>query len=282
MLKINDPLAFAEQCLSWRKAGQSLSLFASMGSFHQGHELIMQAAKKKAQKLVVSLFLHPEPAQESNDPAFSHNSPELDIAIAEGNRVDVLFAPSKEQLFPHGYDTYVYVPKLFNLLRNKVTPHYFRNVCTVMLKLLILAQPDFAFFGQDNWQQLAVFRRMVCDLHLPLSVESVPTTREADGLPMNIRNQLLTPEERAVAPHFCKGVSIARQLFSAGETSIRILSGHILNYWAENIPQGKVEYLQFIDPLTLKLKKKADADTLIIVSMLLGKTKLVDNQLLSQ
>ena len=280
MIILKDSTAVSEQCLAWQKAGQSVALVPTMGFFHQGHASLMQAARQKADKVVVSLFVNPAQFAPGEDLGAYPRDVEKDRLIAEGNCVNLLFMPEVSSLYPEGYDTWASVPGLSKRLCGKTRPMHFQGVCTVVLKLFNICRPDFAFFGQKDWQQLAVIRRMTQDLNLNVQIQGEPIVRETDGLAMSSRNSYLSPDERAAAPHIHKGLAAARELFGAGETNIAVYERSILDYWAQNLPQARVDYLEFVDPSSLASKEKADAETLIATAVYLGKARLLDNQLL--
>ncbi|MDR2892574.1 MAG: pantoate--beta-alanine ligase [Deltaproteobacteria bacterium] len=280
MLIITDPAQMAEQCAAWRQAGQSVALVPTMGFFHQGHESLMQAARKNAAKVVLSLFVNPTQFAPTEDLAAYPRDMERDKLIAEGNGVDVLFAPTPELMYPQGYDTWTQVPGLSRLLCGKTRPTHFKGVCTVVLKLFNITRPDLAFFGQKDWQQLAIIRRMAGDLNLGVKVEGVPIVREADGLAMSSRNSYLGEAERTQAPQIHKGLTLARQLFAAGETRSSVLRKRISEFWQEKLPLGRVDYLELVHPETLKAEKTATPESLVITAVYLGKARLIDNQIL--
>ena len=282
MLRITEPALLTEQCAAWRKAGQSIALVPTMGFFHQGHESLMQAARKKADRVVLSLFINPTQFGPKEDLSGYPRNPERDETIAEGNNIDALFMTPAAAMYSEGYDTWVQVPGLYRLLCGKSRPTHFRGVCTVVLKLFALTRPDLAFFGQKDWQQLAIIRRMNQDLNLGVQVESVPIVREADGLAMSSRNSYLSAAQRLQAPQLHKGLTLARQFFNTGERKCKNLRQRILDFWQEHLPVGRVDYLEFINPATLRPEKTATAETMVITAVFVGKARLLDNLILGQ
>ena len=272
-----SPQSVQEQCAAWRQAGLSVALVPTMGFFHQGHVSLMQAARQKADKVVVSLFVNPSQFGPSEDLGSYPRDQERDQAMAEENGVDLLFTPSSKVMYPIHFDTWVSVPGLSNTLCGKSRPTHFKGVCTVVLKLFNICTPNFAFFGEKDWQQLTVIRRMAADLNLPLEIVGCPLVREADGLAMSSRNSYLTPKERFAAAQINQGLQQARALFAAGERGATRLENSILDYWREHLPQGRVDYLELAHPDTLEAQDPTDARTRLITAVHLGKARLLDN-----
>lgn len=271
------PQSVQEQCAAWRRAGQSVALVPTMGFFHQGHVSLMQAARKRADKVVVSLFVNPSQFGPSEDLGSYPRDPERDRAMAGESGVDLLFTPSSKDMYPMGFDTWVSVPGLSETLCGKSRPTHFKGVCTVVLKLFNICTPNFAFFGEKDWQQLTIIRRMARDLNLPLEIVGCPLVREEDGLAMSSRNSYLTPKERFAAAHINLGLQQARALFAAGERNPAALEKSILDYWRDHLPQGRVDYLELVHPDTLEAEAHAEARTRLVTAVRLGKARLLDN-----
>jgi pantoate--beta-alanine ligase len=170
-----------------------------MGSFHDGHLSLFRAAREENDSVVVSLFVNPAQFDDQSDLAAYPREEERDAELAEAAGVDVLFAPSAEELYPDAFETWVEVERLGSILEGEVRPGHFRGVATICLKLFNLVRPDRAYFGQKDAQQAAVVRRMVRDLHVPVEIRVVPTVRDDDGLALSSRNTLLSPDERRLA-----------------------------------------------------------------------------------
>lgn len=264
-------------CREWQRQGLRVGLVPTMGFFHAGHASLMRLARPRVDRLVVSLFVNPSQFGPQEDLAAYPRSPERDEAVAAENGADLLYRPAPESMYPPGYDTWVEVPGLAARLCGLSRPTHFRGVCTVVLKLLNLTRPDLAVFGEKDWQQLAVIRRMVRDLNLDVEVLGGPIVREADGLALSSRNSYLTPEERAAAPRFNAGLREGARLYAAGERDPEALRQAILAYWAGNFPQGRVDYLELADGESLERVSRADAQTRALAAMYLGKTRLIDN-----
>ncbi|MDR2051236.1 MAG: pantoate--beta-alanine ligase [Deltaproteobacteria bacterium] len=282
MLVFETVPALKAQISSWRQAGRSIALVPTMGFFHQGHATLMRKAAGLADKVVVSIFVNPTQFGPQEDLGAYPRDPERDRAIARANRVDAVFMPGAELMYPPGFDTWVESPSLSRRLCGLVRPAHFRGVCTVVLKLFNLVQPDVAVFGEKDWQQLAVIRRMAGDLDVNVRIEGAPLVREADGLALSSRNSYLTPEERAQAPELYMGLKKACRLYREGERETAALGKAVRDYWAVNFPLGKVDYLHILDGPSLEEVRIADSRSRAVTAVYLGKARLIDNVLLSE
>jgi pantoate--beta-alanine ligase len=182
-----------------RGRGERIGLVPTMGAFHAGHVALMRAAREPSGVVVVSLFVNPSQFNAAEDLARYPRDEGADAAVAEAEGVDLLFAPAADELYPPGFDTWVQPGSLAETLEGAARPGHFRGVATVCAKLFAIVAPDVAWFGQKDAQQVAVVRRLVADLNLPVSVDVVPTVRDADGLALSSRNVFLSPAERVVA-----------------------------------------------------------------------------------
>ncbi|WP_165078608.1 MULTISPECIES: pantoate--beta-alanine ligase [unclassified Desulfovibrio] len=275
-----DPKALAAQCRAWHAAGEDIALVPTMGYYHAGHEDLMAYARGLAKRLVVSLFVNPTQFGPNEDLAAYPRDAERDSAIAAARGADALFMPEPGAMYAPDHATWVEVPELAKGLCGIDRPIHFRGVCTVVLKLLLLTGADVAVFGQKDWQQQAIIRRMVRDLNVPTRIEARPTTREADGLAMSSRNVYLTPGERAVAPQIRAALLEAREAVAAGETDVSRLRGLVLDRWRERMPEGKPDYLEIVHPESLEPLKSVDGPALMACAVKLGKARLIDNILL--
>jgi pantoate--beta-alanine ligase len=280
---IRDPKAFQDICWSWRCAGLNTVLVPSMGFFHEGHLRLMDAARQRAGstgKVMVSLFVNPTQFGPSEDLAAYPRDFERDRALTESRGVDVLFAPEPEAMYAPGADTWVDVPSLSTGLCGVSRPIHFRGVATVVSKLLLLAMPRAAIFGQKDWQQLAVIRRMVRDLNMPVEIVGHPIVREADGLALSSRNVYLTPEERRLAPAIHAGLTQARDAVQTGEVSAEHVVAAFAAHLAKKIPAARIDYAQIVHPDSLAPLERLNGPALMAVAVILGKARLIDNMLL--
>ena len=269
-----------DRCLTWKHQDRSIAVTPTMGCFHAGHEALMRKGRELADVLVVTLFVNPTQFGPAEDLAAYPRKPEEDEAIARAMGADILFMPSPEDMYFPDHSAWVEVPDMAATLCGKSRPTHFRGVCTVVTKLFMLTQPSFAVFGEKDWQQLAILRRMTRDLFIPVELVGVPIVREPDGLALSSRNAYLTPQERAGAPHLFKGLSLARDMAAQGVTDTAELDRAVRQYWAEYLPGGRVDYLEFADPVSLTPVSHIQADTLIATAVHMGRARLIDNVLI--
>lgn len=275
-----DPQALAAQCRAWHGAGEDIALVPTMGYYHKGHEDLMAHARGLARRLVVSLFVNPAQFGPNEDLAAYPRNAVRDSAIAEAHGADALFMPEPGAMYAEDHASWVEVPSLARGLCGASRPIHFRGVCTVVLKLFLLSGADVAVFGEKDWQQQAIIRRMVRDLNVPTRIVTRPTTREPDGLAMSSRNVYLTPAERAMAPQIRKALLLAREAVAAGESNPARLRELVLHHWAEQLPLAETDYLEIVHPESLESLAKVDGPALMACAVKLGKARLIDNILL--
>ena len=262
-----------------RRAGLEIGLVPTMGALHEGHLSLIRRAREQCDRVVVSLFVNPAQFNERSDldrypRQEAHDS---DLAAAAG--ADVLFAPSVEEVYPAGFATSVEVLGVTERLEGATRgAAHFRGVTTVVTKLLCMTQPDVAYFGQKDAQQVVVIRRLVRDLDLPVRVEVCPTVREPDGLAMSSRNARLNTDERARALSLYRALNAAAARAATGELS----SEALLNTAREAMASFAVEpeYLALVDPETLEPVTQLDEPALLAVAAHVGATRLIDNLIL--
>lgn len=281
MIKITQPSELQHQCLAWKKEGLSIALVPTMGYFHSGHISLMGKARELADRVVVSLFVNPSQFGPGEDLDAYPRDEEADSATALKHGADCLFVPGSQAMYPPGPAVWVEVPGLGSQLCGASRPTHFRGVATVVNKLFMLSQADFAVFGEKDWQQLAVLKRMVKDLFIPITLVGMPIVREADGLALSSRNAYLTPEERQEAPHLAKGLQEAQKALETGERSAKNLENIIRAYWKEHFPSGQVDYLSLVHPEELSPVETVCCPTLAAAAVRVGRARLIDNLLLS-
>lgn len=277
---ITDPHVLQKQCLAWKREGLTIALAPTMGYFHAGHISLMDKARSLADKVVVSLFVNPAQFGPGEDLASYPFDPDGDAVTAKAHGADILFTPSPGDMYPQGPAVWVEVPGLSSQLCGASRPTHFRGVSTVVAKLFMLSRADYAVFGQKDWQQLAVLRRMVKDLFIPVELVAMPIVREADGLALSSRNAYLTAEERAQAPHLAKGLALAQRLLNNGESSAQRLKEAVLQYWRTYLPLGREDYLSFVHPDDLAPVESLDCPALAVAAVHVGRARLIDNLLL--
>ena len=257
-----------------RRAGRSIGLVPTMGAYHAGHEALMRAARERCDEVIVSLFVNPAQFDEAADLDAYPRDEARDAAEAAELGVDVLYAPSVEEVYPPGFATSVRVAGLSDVLEGSERgPGHFAGVCTVVTKLLNVVQPELAFFGQKDAQQVAVLRRMVCDLDLPVALVVIPTVREPDGLAMSSRNRRLEPGERRRALALARSLDAAQAAIAAGERDAATIAAG-----ARAAMNGvEPEYLALVDPDSFEPITTVDGRVLVAVAARIGATRLIDN-----
>ncbi len=259
-----------------RRRGETIGLVPTMGALHAGHRALIDRARAECGQVVVSLFVNPTQFNQPGDLAAYPRSLEADRRICADAEVDWLFAPSREEMYPRPASAYVEVPALAEGLCGAFRPGHFRGVGTVVAKLFLIAQPDKAYFGEKDYQQLAVIRRMARDLDFPVEIVGVETVREPDGLALSSRNRLLTSEHRRVAAAIHRGLLASQTAHAAGVTQAALLRAAALDrIAAESLLD--VEYVEVVDAETLAPLKIVDRPARIAAAVRAGEVRLIDN-----
>ncbi len=278
---ISDVKEMQALAADWRGQGLKIVLVPTMGYFHQGHLSLMKYGKTAGDKLVVSLFVNPTQFGPSEDLDRYPRDLERDAAMAREVGVDVLYTPVAAAMYPRGYQTFVSVEQLSQGLCGASRPGHFRGVATVVLKLFNQVQPDTAIFGEKDYQQLAVIKRLVADLDLTVNVVGRPIVREPDGLAMSSRNTYLNPDERAAALCLYRSLVAARELVGTGAKS----RDNILEAVRQIItstPHTRIDYLALVHPETLQEVDEVKARARLLLAVWVGGTRLIDNTLISE
>lgn len=276
------PDELSAQCRHWRQRGETIALVPTMGYYHAGHEALMDLGRQLADRLVVSLFVNPTQFGPGEDLASYPRDFSRDSAIAQARGVDALFAPDPAVMYAPDHVTWVEAPALSGSLCGATRPGHFRGVCTVVLKLFLIASADFAVFGQKDWQQQTIIRHMARDLNLPIEIVLAPIVRDPDGLALSSRNTYLSEQERARAPLIQQGLRRAERLAAAGMTDAAELRREILDFWASEFSEARVEYLEIVEPWSLRPLTEIDGSALVACAVRLGSTRLIDNILLEE
>ena len=266
-------------CEAARRDGKSLGFVPTMGALHEGHLSLVRAAKAGCDVVAASIFVNPTQFGAGEDLAKYPRNFERDCELLEREGVAVLFAPSVEEMYPAGAMTWVTVDGLSDKLDGRSRPGHFRGVTTVVAKLFHIVDPDAAFFGQKDAAQLAIIRRMVMDLKLPVEIVACPIVREADGLAMSSRNAYLDPQERKQALVLHRSLMRVRKLFEAGERSAEklIAVGREEIAGEESV---RLDYFEMVNPESLDSVEKVGGGVLVAVAAFVGATRLIDNILL--
>jgi len=262
-----------------RREGRTIGFVPTMGYLHEGHLSLLKEAKKHADLLVASIFVNPAQFNESEDFNSYPREPERDRCLLEKNGVDILFLPATEEMYPEGFQTSIDVTKLSEGLCGAYRPGHFSGVATVVAKLFNIIRPDVAIFGEKDYQQLAILRRMNADLNFGISIVGVPTVRERDGLAMSSRNARLSPEERKLAPSLYQALTEGRRLFERGKKNAGAIVGKARGMIDDFI---KIEYLEIRDSQTLSETEEISGQALFAIAARVGKTRLVDNIILKE
>ena len=276
---ISDPGDMQALSRAWHKVDVKIAFVPTMGFFHEGHLSLMRYGREMGDRLVVSLFVNPTQFGPTEDLDRYPREPERDAALAREVGVDVLYSPTAEAMYPQGYQTYVAVEGLSQGLCGPSRPGHFRGVATVVLKLFNQVMPHLAVFGEKDYQQLAVIKRMAADLDLPVEVVGRPIVREADGLALSSRNTYLSPEERHSALCLNQALTAARELAAGGETDADKILSTVRNM-ITSTPHTRLDYAALVEPDTLEeVKTIRDAARLALAAGV-GTTRLIDNMLL--
>lgn len=277
---ITDPKELQRQCLQWRRQGLTVGLVPTMGYLHEGHMALMDEARGRCDRLVATLFVNPTQFGPGEDLGSYPSDFDGDRAKAEAHGVDLLFAPAPDGMYEPNHATWIDVPALGEHLCGASRPGHFKGVCTVVAKLFMLAQPDVAVFGQKDWQQLAILRRMVRDLNIPVELVGHPIVREADGLALSSRNAYLTEGERAAAPALRKGLLRLAEKAGDGEHDCAALKRWLKEEYASTLPMGEVDYIEIVDPDDIVPVETIRGAALAAVAVRLGRARLIDNILI--
>ena len=259
-----------------RRSDETIGLVPTMGALHAGHLSLIERARAECDRVAVSLFINPTQFNQATDLESYPRSFNADRSACEQTGVDWLFAPRANEMYPGEPRAFVEVEKLTSGLCGAFRPGHFRGVTTIVAKLFHIVQPDRAYFGEKDFQQLAVIRRMVRDLDFPVEIVPCPIVRETDGLAMSSRNARLSADERRAAAVLRRALTAAQTGVAAGETdaqAIREITSNVLQ--AE--PLARVEYVEIVDPETLEPLVHVTQETRMALAVWIGDVRLIDN-----
>jgi len=262
-----------------RLAGRRVALVPTMGALHEGHLELVRVARRSAERVVVSIFVNPMQFNRRDDFERYPRPLDDDVAQCAAAGADAIYAPTPGAMYPEGYASAVEVSGVTEPLCGRTRPGHFRGVTTVVTKLFLAVRPHVAVFGEKDWQQLAVIRRMTADLDFGIEIVGVPTVREADGLALSSRNRLLSPEARAAASCVPRALDAASAALAGGETRARIISDRAAAALAAE-PWARLEYAELRDPETLVEVEDVTAPTLLALAVWVGGVRLIDNRIL--
>ena len=258
-----------------KKLGETVGFVPTMGYLHEGHITLVSRARKENESVIVSIFVNPTQFGPKEDFKSYPRDTGRDLAMLKP-LTDIVFMPQDTEMYPENYDTWVTPGEIATRLEGAVRPGHFRGVDTVVAKLFNIVHPDKAYFGQKDAQQLAIIKRMVDDLNMPLEVIACPTVREADGLAMSSRNVYLNREQRQAAAVLYKALTLAKEMWGKGEQE----AGTIRRRMTELIqgePLGAIDYISVAYPETLKEMHHIKTPALVSLAVKFGKTRLIDN-----
>lgn len=277
-----------------RQQGKRLGLVPTMGALHEGHLSLVRSAKTKSDVVVVSIFVNPTQFGPNEDFAKYPRDLEKDCEWLEREGAEVVFAPNADEMYPKSpllaksarngapsgsSTTWVTVEGLSDRLCGKSRPGHFRGVATVVAKLFNIVEPDIAFFGQKDAAQVAVIKRMVRDLNIPVQIEVCPIVRESDGLALSSRNAYLSPDDRKMALVLHASLQRAQKLFDDGERDAAKIAAEARKAFVWQ-PAVKLDYFEIVDPDTLEPLTAIEKRSLVAVAAFVGNTRLIDNMLL--
>lgn len=264
-----------KQVSAWKQEGLTVGLVPTMGYLHEGHTSLMDAAREN-DRIVVSIFVNPMQFGPNEDLASYPRDLKHDVELCEKHGVDLVFHPSPEEMYGGEFYSYVDMNVLTQELCGLSRPVHFRGVCTVVTKLFNIVTPDRAYFGQKDAQQLAVIRRMVKDLNMPLTVVGCPIIREADGLAKSSRNTYLTPEERTAALVLSRSVFLGKEMAEQGEKDCGKITSAMTALIREE-PLAEIDYVKIVDADTMQQVEEIRGAVLGAVAVRIGTTRLIDN-----
>ena len=275
-MKIVSTIKEVRECVSaWSREGQSVGLVPTMGYLHEGHMSLIDAAREN-DKVVVSIFVNPMQFGPNEDLESYPRDLKRDANMCKEHGVDLIFHPTPEEMYGDNFYSFVDMDVLTQELCGLTRPVHFRGVCTVVTKLFNIVAPDRAYFGQKDAQQLAIIRRMVKDLNMPIEIIGCPIIREEDGLAKSSRNTYLSTEERKAALVLSRAIFLAKEMIEKGERSAKLILEAMIKE-IEKEPLAKIDYVKAVDFATIQQTDYIKGEVLIAIAVYIGKTRLIDN-----
>ena len=274
---IKDPTLLRNEIKKIKQQGAQVSFVPTMGNLHQGHLTLIKEAQQHAEVTVVSIFVNPMQFNNADDLANYPKTLDADCAKLEQAGVDIVFIPSAQVIYPNGLhsQTVVEVPGISDCLEGELRPGHFRGVSTIVAKLFNLVQPDFACFGEKDFQQLCVIKKMVVDLAMPIEIIAVATVRESSGLAMSSRNNKLSADQKIIAPKVAEVMNDLGQKVQVNpETSKQLIEDASQTL---NKVGFKTDKIHVVDPLTLAPLNSDSKQAVVLMAAFLGETRLIDN-----
>ena len=264
------------QVKAWKKEGLSVGLVPTMGYLHEGHQSLIRKSVEQNDRTVVSVFVNPMQFGPTEDLESYPRDLDRDAALCDAAGAALIFHPEPEEMYLPDYSTFVDMRTLTDVLCGKTRPIHFSGVCTVVSKLFNIVQPDRAYFGQKDAQQLAVIKHMVADLNFDIEIIGCPIIRESDGLAKSSRNTYLNEEERKQAVILSQALNQGKELIEDGETRASVIK-QIIRDKIETMPLARIDYVEIVDFKTFKDLDEIQGEVLAAVAVYIGKTRLIDN-----
>jgi pantoate--beta-alanine ligase len=277
---ITDGQLLREAVLAARQAGQTVGLVPTMGALHEGHLSLLDRARSECDVTVVTVFVNPTQFGPGEDFRRYPRDRDADVALLGQRGCDLVFAPAEDAMYPPGYSTTVDVGSLGQVLEGEHRPTHFRGVATIVVKLFQLAPADRAYFGQKDYQQTLVIRRMVADLNVPIDVRVCPIVREPDGLAMSSRNAYLSIDERRRARSLSQALHLAEELAAGGERDVAAIRSQ-MEQEIDRAGGVKLQYIAFVADGTVTPVEKITGPTTVALAAIIGNTRLIDNTLVN-
>ena len=261
---------------SARHRKQTVGFVPTMGALHAGHTTLIDQSAQECGFVVVSIFVNPAQFGPNEDFNKYPRTLDVDLKLCKEHGVDVVFTPTREEVYPDGFQTHVEVEGVSDVFEGAIRPGHFRGVATVVLKLFNMVAPDAVYFGQKDAQQACIIRRLIGDLDLPIHMVVVPTVREPDGLALSSRNRYLDPTQRAAAVVLSKALFAAKSAFNAGERDGTKL-GQLMTDTVAKVPDVKLDYAAIVDAERFTPLMQLSGPAIAIIAARLGSTRLIDN-----
>ncbi|MBU0533972.1 MAG: pantoate--beta-alanine ligase [Candidatus Omnitrophica bacterium] len=276
---IKKPYKLTARIKAIKKNGKTVGFVPTMGSLHEGHISLIKKARKENEIVVLSIFVNPTQFGPKEDYKKYPRNFSRDKAIAKKAGVDIVFAPSAENMYPEGVSTCVEETNLSKILEGAIRPGHFKGVTTVVLKLFNIVQPDISYFGQKDYQQAVIIKKMVKDLNLDTNIKVLPTVREKDSLALSSRNIYLNQEERKSATILCHSLTSAKKLIENGLTNTEEVKKKIRTMIKKEKISG-IDYIEIRELETLQPVKKITGKVVILLAVRIGKVRLLDNMII--
>ena len=278
---IRCPLQMQQWSLAERRQGRTIAFVPTMGYLHEGHLSLLRAGRQRADRLVLSIFVNPTQFGAGEDFDSYPRDLDRDSTLAQPTGVDILFSPSAAQMYPPGFATQVHLSGLTEGLCGASRSGHFDGVTTVVSKLFGIVQPQLALFGQKDFQQLAVIRQMTSDLNLPIEIVGMPIVRESDGLAMSSRNSYLTAELRQQGLSLSDALRQASAAARQGQRDAAVLLDLVRHRIGQE-PAARIDYCEICQAQTLQPVSQVDGQSVLLLAVYFGTTRLIDNHLLLQ